>query len=61
MTNVGSVDKVVRIVLGLILLSLVFIGPKTMWGWIGLVPIVTALMGWCPLYRLLGLSTAKKG
>jgi len=56
-TNVGSIDRVLRIVVGLVLLSLVFVGPQTPWGWIGIVPIVTAIVGWCPAYTLLGIKT----
>lgn len=59
MKNVGSVDRAIRIVLGIVLLSLVFIGPKTLWGLIGLVPLVTALVGWCPAYTLFGIKTCK--
>lgn len=55
--NVGSVDRVIRIVVGLGLISLAFWGPKTMWGWIGLVPLFTAVVGWCPPYALLGINT----
>ncbi|MCP1337489.1 YgaP family membrane protein [Futiania mangrovi] len=55
--NVGSIDRVLRIVVGLFLVSLVFWGPQTLWGLIGLVPIVTALAGTCPAYTILGLST----
>ena len=60
--NVGSIDRAVRIVVGLFLVSLVFWGPQTLWGLVGLVPIVTALAGTCPAYTILGLSTcpAKK-
>lgn len=57
MTNVGGVDKVLRIVAGLILIALVFVGPQTPWGWIGLVPLVTGLVGFCPLYKIIGLNT----
>lgn len=60
MKNVGSVDRVLRIIAGIILLSLVFVGPQTPWGWIGLIPLVTALIGWCPLYRLLNIKTLKQ-
>ncbi len=56
-TNVGSVDRILRIVVGLILIALVFVGPKTPWGWIGVVPLLTALVGFCPAYTLLGLNT----
>jgi len=57
--NVGSTDRALRIVAGLVLLSLTVIGPKTMWGLIGIVPIVTALVSWCPAYTLLGIKTCK--
>lgn len=56
-TNVGGIDKILRIIVGLALLSLVFIGPQTTWGWIGIVPLATGLINWCPLYSLLGLNT----
>ncbi len=59
MKNEGTVDRVVRIVLGLAMLSLVFIGPQTVWGWIGVIPLMTGFLGICPLYRVLGLNTAK--
>ncbi|MCX5743299.1 MAG: DUF2892 domain-containing protein [Proteobacteria bacterium] len=55
--NEASLDRVVRVLLGLVLLSLVFVGPHTMWGLVGLVPLMTGLVGFCPLYRLLGVST----
>lgn len=57
--NMGGIDRVARIVGGLVLLSLVFVGPQTPWGWIGLVPLVTALIGWCPAYSLFGFKTCK--
>jgi len=57
--NEGSIDRVVRVVAGLGLLSLVFVGPQTPWGWIGLVPLVTGLVGFCPAYAILGMSTCK--
>jgi hypothetical protein len=56
-SNVGAADRVVRIILGLGLLGLVFFGPSTAWGWVGLVPLATGLAGTCPLYTLLGIST----
>ncbi|HVY65091.1 MAG TPA: DUF2892 domain-containing protein [Gammaproteobacteria bacterium] len=55
--NVGNADKIIRIVVGLALIALVFVGPKTPWGWIGIVPLLTAAMGWCPLYTVLGVRT----
>ena len=56
-TNVGTIDRVLRVVVGLVLLSLVFVGPKTWWGLVGLVPLLTAMMGSCPLYSIVGMST----
>jgi len=55
--NEGTLDRALRIILGLILLSLVFVGPQTLWGLVGIVPLATGLLGHCPLYRLVGLST----
>ena len=55
--NVGTVDRILRIVVGLILIAMVFVGPQTSWGWIGVVPLLTALIGFCPAYNLIGLST----
>ncbi|MXQ08840.1 DUF2892 domain-containing protein [Alphaproteobacteria bacterium GH1-50] len=55
--NEGTFDRALRVIAGLILLSLVFVGPQTMWGLIGIVPLVTGLVGICPLYSVLGIST----
>jgi hypothetical protein len=60
MRNEGNIDRALRVVAGLILISLAFIGPKTPWGWIGIVPLATGLIGWCPAYTLLGLNTCKR-
>ena len=57
MKNVGGIDKTLRIIIGLVLIALVFVGPQTAWGWVGLVPLVTGLFGFCPLYKILGLNT----
>ncbi len=56
-TNEGGLDRAIRIVLGLVGISLVFYGPRSAWGWIGLLPLVTGLVGSCPLYTVLGLRT----
>jgi hypothetical protein len=56
-TNEGTVDRAIRIVAGLVLISLVFVGPQTPWGWIGIVLLGTGLVGWCPLYMVLGIRT----
>lgn len=55
--NTGKIDRGLRIVLGLVLLSLVFVGPQTPWGLVGLVPLLTGLVGMCPLYSVLGINT----
>jgi len=57
MKNMGTIDRVLRIVVGLGLISIIFIGPQTPWGWIGVIPLATALLGYCPLYSLLGIKT----
>ncbi|HEY8089327.1 MAG TPA: DUF2892 domain-containing protein [Polyangiaceae bacterium] len=59
--NEGTLDRVVRIVLGLALLALVFVGSGTWIGLVGIVPLVTGLVGFCPLYRLLGIRTCAMG
>jgi hypothetical protein len=58
--NVGGIDRVLRILVGLGLLSLVFVGPQTPWGWIGVVVLLTGLIGWCPAYLPFGWSTKGK-
>ena len=55
--NVGTIDRILRIVVGLVLIAMVFVGPQTSWGWVGVVPLLTALIGFCPAYKLIGLST----
>lgn len=55
--NEGKLDRAVRIVLGLALIAMVFIGPQTPWGWIGIVPLLTGLVGYCPLYSIFGINT----
>ena len=59
-SNIGALDRVLRILVGLALISLAFWGPQTPWGYVGLVPLVTAFVGFCPAYRLLGICTLKK-
>ena len=58
-TNEGAVDRIIRVVVGLAIVSLVFIGPQTPWGWLGLVPLLTGLVGFCPAYALFGVSTCR--
>ena len=59
MSNVGGIDKVVRLILGIVLIAMVFTGPQTPWGWVGLILVATALFNFCPAYKLLGFSTKK--
>ena len=56
-TNEGGMDRVVRIVAGVVLLGLMAMGTIGWWGWLGLVPLATGLIGWCPAYTLLGMNT----
>lgn len=55
--NEGKLDRSLRVIVGAALLSLVFVGPQTAWGWVGLVPLVTGLVGNCPVYSLFGLNS----
>ena len=59
--NVGSIDRFLRILVGMALIALVFVGPKTPWGWLGLVPFVTGVLRYCPLYSLIGVNTLWHG
>ncbi|MGE5155325.1 MAG: DUF2892 domain-containing protein [Bdellovibrio bacteriovorus] len=58
-TNVGTVDRALRIVAGIALIALAATGTIGLWGYIGVVPLATALLGWCPAYSLLGIKTCK--
>lgn len=58
--NIGPTDKVLRIIVGLVLLALVFVGPKTPLGYFGVIPLLTGLTGFCPLYTLFGISTCSR-
>lgn len=57
MKNEATFDRVVRVIVGLAILSLTFVGPQSLWGLIGLIPLVTGLFGFCPLYKIFGFST----
>ena len=59
--NVGGVDRIVRIVAGLVLIALVFVGPKTPWGWLGLIPLATGIFRFCPGYCPLKIDTSQTG
>ena len=58
--NVGGFDRILRIIIGAALISLVFVGPHTAWGWIGVVPLFTGLFSWCGLYTVIGFNTCNK-
>jgi hypothetical protein len=55
--NVGGLDRAVRVALGIALIAMVFFPPVTAWGWLGVIPLATALFGTCPLYSLIGVDT----
>ncbi len=55
--NEGTLDRGIRIVAGVVLIALALVGPKTPWGFIGILPLLTGLVGFCPTYRLLGVNT----
>ena len=57
--NVGGIDRIARIVLGAVLVVLAATGQIGVWGWIGLLPLATGALGWCPPYSLLGINTCK--
>jgi Protein of unknown function (DUF2892) len=61
-TNVGTFDRILRVIAGLVLIALALgyvPGYETKWGWIGIIPLVTGLLGTCPVYSMLGLSTCR--
>ena len=58
-TNEGGLDRGIRIVVGLALIALALTGRIGAWGWIGALPVLTGLIGWCPAYSLIGLKTCK--
>jgi O-antigen ligase len=57
--NIGNIERIIRIVGGLVLVALAATGTVGVWGWLGLVPLATGLTGWCPPYSLLGINTCK--
>lgn len=58
-SNIGTVDRLLRATIGVVAIALVFTGPRTPWGYLGFIPLLTAAVGYCPLYALLGLSTRR--
>ena len=57
MKNVGGIDRILRVVVGLALVVAAATGTIGLWGWVGVIPLITGLFGFCPAYRLIGLST----
>jgi uncharacterized membrane protein YfcA len=56
-SNVGTIDRILRVILGVALIAMTLTGTIGIWGWIGVVPLLTAAFGSCPLYTVLGLNT----
>ncbi len=57
--NIHPVERVIRVVVGLVLTTLAFLGPANPWFLLGIIPVLTGLTGWCPPYQLLGINTCK--
>jgi len=57
--NISSVERIIRVTAGIAILSLAFVGPRSPWAYLGIIPLTTGLLGWCPPYALLGISTCK--
>jgi Protein of unknown function (DUF2892) len=57
--NIGHIDRALRVIVGVAALSLMFVGPRSWWGLLGLIPLSTALIGWCPPYAVLGITTCQ--
>ncbi|MDA8168405.1 MAG: DUF2892 domain-containing protein [Nitrospiraceae bacterium] len=58
--NIGPAERAIRVIAGIGILSLAFAGPKSLWAYLGVVPLLTGLLGWCPPYAIFGISTCKK-
>lgn len=58
--NVGTLERATRVVAGAAILSLVFVGPQSLWGLVGIIPLATGFAGYCPVYQVFGLSTCKR-
>ena len=59
--NEGLADRLIRVAVGFFALSLAFVGPQTPWGYLGLIPLITGIVGFCPFYRLVGINTCPAG
>lgn len=60
-TNIHNVERVIRIVLGVGLISMAFVGPANSWFLLGVIPLITGLVGWCPPYAIFGINTCNLG
>jgi hypothetical protein len=58
--NIGRTERIVRVVIGVGVSSLAVVGPHAPWAYFGLLPLLTGLVGWCPPYALLGISTVRE-
>jgi hypothetical protein len=58
--NIGRTERIVRVVIGVGVLSLAVVGPRASWAYVGILPLLTGLVGWCPPYALLGISTVRE-
>ncbi len=58
--NIGGIERFLRVIIGLGIISLAFVGPKSPWAYLGVVPLLTGLIGWCPPYAIFGISTCRK-
>ena len=57
--NIHPIERALRVIVGLALISMAFIGPKSPWFFLGIIPVITGFIGWCPPYAILGMSTCK--
>ena len=57
--NIGSTERAIRVLAGLGIISMAIVGPHSPWAYLGIIPVATGLIGWCPPYALLGISTCK--
>ena len=59
--NIGTTERIARVVVGIGILSMAFVGPRSPWAYLGILPLLTGAIGWCPPYSLLGISTCRTG
>lgn len=57
--NIGGAERIIRIIAGAAIIALAFVGPQSPWAYLGIIPLATGLMGWCPPYALFGISTCR--